>query len=329
MTVDAVVELMRGESPIHAVPLGSRPLAVGRGTANDLVIPDETVSWHHALVWEEGGWVWIRDLGARNGTFHNGTRVAGATRLADGDLLRLGPDVVLRLRIRGEQSATVGQLILEDLESGLRFPLRRDRFVIGSGKDADLFVEGAAGRLATVLVHAGGEVWLGLDQGLDGEVDDRALELDVAFEVAGRRLCLREESGTHAPTVEAERARYPYKAIATLNGPTGPEARVVDLASGTSCMVEAGNRAVLLYLLARQVQQDRAEGKPQDQIGWCSDHDVAVGIWGAVQSSMDGNSLHVLIYRVRRELSDAGFDPWFIEKKRRFLRARLSQVELD
>lgn len=329
MNVDAVVELMRGASPIHSVPLGSRPLAIGRGTANDLVIPDETVSWHHALVWEEGGWVWARDLGARNGTFHNDTRVTGATRLADGDRLRLGPDVVLRLRIRGEHSQELSQLVLEDLESGLRFPLRRDRFVVGGGKDADLFVEGASGRLATILVHPGGEVWLGLDRDVDGDFDDRALEVDQPFDVDGRRLCLRAETGAHAPTVEAERARYPYKAIATLNGPTGPEARVVDLGSGSSCMVEAGNRAVLLYILARQVQQDRADGKPQDQIGWCSDHDVSVGIWGAAQSSMDGNSLHVLIYRVRRELSDAGFDPWFIEKKRRYLRARLSQVELD
>jgi hypothetical protein len=328
MPTDAVVELMRGDTPVHAVPLGARPMAVGRSPANDLVLSDETVSWHHAMVWEEGGGVWIRDLGARNGTFLNGERVGGASRVSDGDRLRLGPDVELRVRVRGEDAVARGSLVLEDLESGLRFPLRRDRFLIGSGRDADLYDAAAPPRLATLLVHAGGEVWLGHDQGSE-ENDDVALEVGQPFAVGGRRLCLRRESGVHAPTIDAERARYPYKVVATLDGPTGPEARVIDLSTGLSATVEAGNRAVLLYILARQVAQDRAEGKSIDQVGWCADHDVSVGIWGAAQASMDGNSLHVLIYRVRRELGDAGFDPWFLEKKRRFLRARLSQVELD
>jgi hypothetical protein len=36
----------------------------------------------------------------------------------------------------------------------------------------------------------------------------------------------------------------------------------------------------------------------------------------------------VLVCRLRKEIADAGFDGWFIEKKRKCIRARLTEVVL-
>jgi pSer/pThr/pTyr-binding forkhead associated (FHA) protein len=64
-------------------------LVLGRQTA-DLVIEDPQVSRRHALVRAAGDVLEVEDLGSRNGTWVNGARVAGATRLAPGDRVRLG-----------------------------------------------------------------------------------------------------------------------------------------------------------------------------------------------------------------------------------------------
>jgi hypothetical protein len=69
----------------------SAPLTVGRGGQNDLVLDgDEFASARHARIESRGDGVWVQDLESTNGTFVNGTRVAGAERMAPGDVLRVG-----------------------------------------------------------------------------------------------------------------------------------------------------------------------------------------------------------------------------------------------
>jgi Inner membrane component of T3SS, cytoplasmic domain len=72
-------------------PLNSAPLTVGRGGQNDLVLTgDEFASGRHARFEVRGDGAWVLDLESTNGTFVNGTRVAGAQRLEAGDVLRVG-----------------------------------------------------------------------------------------------------------------------------------------------------------------------------------------------------------------------------------------------
>lgn len=72
-------------------PLNSAPVTVGRGGQNDLVLDgDEFASARHARIEVRGDGVWVQDLESTNGTFVNGSRVAGAQRLDDGDVLRVG-----------------------------------------------------------------------------------------------------------------------------------------------------------------------------------------------------------------------------------------------
>jgi len=72
-------------------PLNSAPVTVGRGGQNDLVLTgDEFASARHARIEVRGDGVWVQDLDSTNGTYVNGSRVAGAQRLDAGDVLRVG-----------------------------------------------------------------------------------------------------------------------------------------------------------------------------------------------------------------------------------------------
>ena len=72
-------------------PLNSAPVTVGRGGQNDLVLGgDEFASARHARIEVRSDGVWVQDLDSTNGTYVNGSRVAGAQRLGGGDVLRVG-----------------------------------------------------------------------------------------------------------------------------------------------------------------------------------------------------------------------------------------------
>jgi Inner membrane component of T3SS, cytoplasmic domain len=72
-------------------PLNSAPVTVGRGGQNDLVLAgDEFASARHARIEMRGDGAWVQDLDSTNGTYVNGSRVAGAQRLDAGDVLRVG-----------------------------------------------------------------------------------------------------------------------------------------------------------------------------------------------------------------------------------------------
>jgi hypothetical protein len=72
-------------------PLNSAPVTVGRGGQNDLVLDgDEFASARHARIELRGDGAWVQDLDSTNGTYVNGSRIAGAQRLGAGDVLRVG-----------------------------------------------------------------------------------------------------------------------------------------------------------------------------------------------------------------------------------------------
>jgi ABC-type multidrug transport system ATPase subunit/pSer/pThr/pTyr-binding forkhead associated (FHA) protein len=72
-------------------PPGSRVLNVGRGPANDIVLPNADAGLMHALLGESGGRYWIEDLNSPPATFINdsSTPVSGAFVTAS-DRLRFG-----------------------------------------------------------------------------------------------------------------------------------------------------------------------------------------------------------------------------------------------
>lgn len=304
----------------HLFSIGSGAVLVGRGGANDIQTSDPSVSWQHAMFFVEAGRVWVRDLGSSNGTFVREERIRGPQMLRDGDRVRLGAGTILRVGYgEGAPDTPVGGIVIQDEESGTGAPVLSDRFTIGSGLGCDLRLEGVPEVAATVMLHAGGELWLGMDD------DECAIFPGTTFEVAGRRLVVRTVPGGREATVVPDPDRYPYRVTATLAGVTGPVASVRDLVSRQEYTCEVGNRAILLYLLATKVDEDRRAGCIAQDIGWCSDDDIMSKVWGR---HGDANKLHVLLHRLRADVKGAGLDPWFIEKKQRYVRIRVAEVEL-
>jgi pSer/pThr/pTyr-binding forkhead associated (FHA) protein len=71
------------------VPLAAESVTIGRSRDNDVVIPDESVSHHHARIERRGDGFLIRDVRSRNGIWLGQQRVE-EHRLSDGNVLSLG-----------------------------------------------------------------------------------------------------------------------------------------------------------------------------------------------------------------------------------------------
>jgi FHA domain len=77
----------------------SAPLTIGRGGQNEIVLDgDEFASARHARIEPRRDGVWVQDLDSTNGTYVNGSRVEGAVKLGNGDVLRVG-ETDLRLEV--------------------------------------------------------------------------------------------------------------------------------------------------------------------------------------------------------------------------------------
>lgn len=302
-----------------AVPIGEAPLGIGRAPANDVVLTDDSVSWHHAQVWTEGDAAWIRDLGSRNGTFVNSTRALSAVRLADGDRVRIGATAVLRLRGNGRDVVRWRIRHVEDLSTGVRVMVRRTRFVLGAAAGSDLRIDGWPAHAGTLIVHDNGELWLATAEG------EREVPPNEVFELGGRLLRIAEHDTEHAPTADTGLEVAQYRLLATSQGVDGPSVCIIDPIPRREVLY-TGNRGVLLYALARQWVRDREQGLGATEVGWCRTDDLLVAVWG--RAAKDSNHLNVLLHRLRGQLEQDGLDPFFVEKRRGGMRVRVAEVVL-
>jgi pSer/pThr/pTyr-binding forkhead associated (FHA) protein len=87
-----------GKSAGRSIAIKRNKLLIGRAEECDVRPLSEEVSRRHCAVTVGPADVWVEDLGSRNGTFVNGTRIEAKTRtkVADGDLIRVGS---LELRV--------------------------------------------------------------------------------------------------------------------------------------------------------------------------------------------------------------------------------------
>ncbi len=74
---------------LKEVPLGNRPVTIGRAPDNDIPIDNLAVSNYHARVYVEAGSLVVEDLNSLNGSFLNDIRVERAM-LKDGDTNLIG-----------------------------------------------------------------------------------------------------------------------------------------------------------------------------------------------------------------------------------------------
>lgn len=85
-----------GKNAGRTIAIKRNRLLIGRAEECDVRPLSEDVSRRHCEVVVGPTDAWIQDLGSRNGTFVNGTKIAERTKLADGDLIRVG---VLELKV--------------------------------------------------------------------------------------------------------------------------------------------------------------------------------------------------------------------------------------
>ncbi|PYT76545.1 MAG: hypothetical protein DMG40_25930 [Acidobacteria bacterium] len=87
------LSLMFDNKLVREVPVGSRPVTIGRAPDNDLSVDNLAVSSYHAKIYFEAGRMVIEDLNSLNGTFVNDLRVERAT-LHDGDRVHIGKHII-------------------------------------------------------------------------------------------------------------------------------------------------------------------------------------------------------------------------------------------
>ena len=254
---------------------------VGRSRVADLHVADPRLSGQHALVrWTGGAWE-LRDLGSRNGTFHQGRRVAAGERvtLSEGDRLGLGvddgrfvvaelyPPTPLAVADDGEVAEAQGGLIglppdveppelLVYLDPGGAWVCERD------GVTAP----------AEEVVEAGGRRW----------------RLDRPFTV-------EQTIEANTPSIDTIRLRFrvsrdeEYAQMIVLHG-----ARAIEL--------EARVHHYLLLTLARQRAEDREAGEPPESQGWVTVEGLARML------RMDEGQINLQVFRARKELAASGIE---------------------
>lgn len=66
-------------------------IKVGRSSGNDIVISDNYVGRTHCeFIQDDNGNYWVVDMNSKNGTFVNGVRRSGKTKLNSNDIVRIG-----------------------------------------------------------------------------------------------------------------------------------------------------------------------------------------------------------------------------------------------
>lgn len=127
-----------GKSAGRAIAVKRSPLLIGRAEECDVRPLSEDVSRRHCAIHVGPADAWAEDLGSRNGTFVNGVRIKEKTKLADGDLVRVG---ALELKVSCAKPAVAGAeddvskwLMADDAPAGM-FDTTQTLPAVPAGKD--------------------------------------------------------------------------------------------------------------------------------------------------------------------------------------------------
>jgi pSer/pThr/pTyr-binding forkhead associated (FHA) protein len=132
----AKLTLMFEEKTVKEVPVGARPVGIGRSPDNDLPVDNLAVSNYHARVYFDAGRLVVEDLDSLNGTFVNDLRVERAT-LHDGDSIWVG-----KHHIKVNASGEV--LIGPDAERKASAPRINETMVLDTKQRRDMLQQAAA-----------------------------------------------------------------------------------------------------------------------------------------------------------------------------------------
>jgi pSer/pThr/pTyr-binding forkhead associated (FHA) protein len=90
----AVLGFLKGRRQWGERVVTNRSIQIGRGEFCEILLNDPLVSEIHARIVYSDGSFWIEDLGSRNGTYVNGSRIERKSILKNGFLVRLGSSML-------------------------------------------------------------------------------------------------------------------------------------------------------------------------------------------------------------------------------------------
>lgn len=281
--------------------LRERPVLLGRGAENDVVLADRQASQLHAVVLTGSRGLELWALG-RNPTLRNGGVVTGRVALHDGDLLEL-PGALLRVRAPGR--ALRGSWCLA-LAGGRQVALRALPYSVGGGPGDDLLLPGwppAALRLhgaqGALSMELGAPAALNGAPQPEGAIE-RVEHGDVLMLNGIEARLLALEDGADTPTWLAEETPLP-RAVHFQFMPTGGTL-TVRFREGPAVQVP------LSELRARLVATLLAPPAPYRAGDFVSDEALLPAIWPG-EHGRDRTDLNVLVHRTRKDLLSAGLDP--------------------
>ena len=87
---NAKLIIVAGAKQGTEVSLTHKALLLGRGTNCDIPLFDKYASREHCWIEPRGDQWWLRDLGSKNGTLLDSTRIEHEHRLSDGEVIMIG-----------------------------------------------------------------------------------------------------------------------------------------------------------------------------------------------------------------------------------------------
>ncbi|MDX2146872.1 MAG: ATPase, T2SS/T4P/T4SS family [Planctomycetota bacterium] len=303
---------IRGE--VDAVDLGGKPVTFGRHPDNVVKLVDDLCSRFHCVVEPDGrGGVTVKDLGSRNGTKLNDVRIAKATTLTAGDVLRIGSfEFLVEANDASNMPGKVADLgdSAVEMEAGEDRGEQRPAFVTPDAlKGADKNKPWAAGLSEVLeglppkaepervaLVDAGGAGSAALAGTADGP--------------SAMRMLLQVSSKARATDIHIEPKGEHYHVRMRVDG------QMVDI-------VDLPNRVgELVYGLVKTAAQMKLAGREAVQEGHYSARfaDRRVEYRVSFTPSVHGQKLVLRVLDERgipHSLNDLGLAPYMVERVRR------------
>ena len=153
------------------------------------------------------------------------------------------------------------------------------------------------------------------------------VEIDLPFELGGLQLLISGPDH-HAPaTQEIDHTLLAYRIEASLNGPSGPEARVVDLRRpDREVRIASATQAEVLYVLAQRLHAEQGQGLSEP--GWMGNGELRQAVWGRQAERLHRSRLPVVLHRIRKVLEEGGLDSDCVARRRGATRLAIAEVDL-
>ncbi|MBN1994405.1 MAG: FHA domain-containing protein [Anaerolineae bacterium] len=121
-----------GSTAGQVLTIGNQPKTIGRGSSNNVIIQDSSLSRVHARVKAGPQGLVVEDLGSTNGTYINNSQISGSAVGRSGDTIRLGTTITARIQVEGdgdEQETMMPGTVLADNPAA---PVASDHTVIAN-----------------------------------------------------------------------------------------------------------------------------------------------------------------------------------------------------